>query len=75
MDTLIEQFPDCIDDMKYTQEWNEVMFERVRGFYYRQFGIYLIYCFCIFKLVLRDMQGNDAPLTWLEYFEVSWALL
>lgn len=68
MGTLIEMFPDSIDDMKYTREWNEVMFERVRTFYYRQFCIYFVYCYCMFKLVMRDMQGNEDPLTWLEYF-------
>jgi len=55
--------------MKFTKEWNEVMFETVRGFYYRQFAIYCVYCYCIFQLVLRDMQGKvEETWTWLEYF-------
>ena len=74
MDILIEQFPDNIEDMKFTKEWNEYMFEQVRGFYYRQFVIYLIYCYCMYKLVLRDMEGDETDWTWLEWFQVAWSI-
>ena len=34
MDLIVNLFADKIDSLKFTREWNEMMFERVKMFYY-----------------------------------------
>lgn len=34
MDLIVNLFADKIDSMKFTREWNEMMFDRVKMFYY-----------------------------------------
>ena len=63
VDKIVNQFPEKIDLLKFAKEWSEVMFNKIKWFYYFQFALYLVYTISQYFL-LTDHQLNEGLPTW-----------
>lgn len=56
---MVDQFQDKIEDLKFAREWNGMLFDEVRHFYYRQFAFYLLYALGLNWLLLGRESNRD----------------
>lgn len=62
--TIIEMFPDKIEDIKFAREWNEMLFAEVKSFYYKMFVFYMIFVFALNYLLMGIKSEEALEWTW-----------
>jgi hypothetical protein len=66
-DSVVKQFKNKIDQLKYPREWIEYMFQTVKRFYYIQFALYLAYLYALNLLVMEGLSQEQRAWTWQFY--------
>ena len=63
--------PESIDSQKFSREWIDFQFDRVKYFYYGLFLGYVLYLYSQIQLILYDQKQIGQPY----YFMIAWVIL